>query len=289
MRFHKLLTLSTIVVSTTLVGACAIPQPQFECNTLAPFFAIYTLEQGDPSTHCGGYGGDYLQAQRYLGPQDKVARAALLPYRVGYLTGLGNVDPDDPNGTRESSIGTFQNLLPDDDGVCRIVDFVDGQQNFRPLLNEDGDEVEPSFNVSYKWENVRVVSTAEFPGTLIDGQVTITETDSSGTCTAKYKFYGVHTLSQLTLDVTLCDPEKTTTRDGKEYNPDCDPDADPANDRAVGAGTNAAYEPRCVKLNGTADEASAWLGAQLSPSTDPENPQQGVCTATKTIDELIAK
>lgn len=289
MRFHKILAVVTLLASVSLIGSCAIPQPRFECNTLAPFFAFYTLEEGDPASSCGGFGGDYLQTQRYLAPNSTDARLALLPYRVGYLTGLGNSDPDDPKGARESSIGHFETLLPDDDGVCRLVNVADGRQNFRPLLNEDGDEVEPSFEVTYKWDSVRVLSTAEFPGTLIDGKVTITQTDSSGSCTAKYGFYGVHTSSPATFDIVVCDPLKTTMRDGQEYNPDCDANADPANDRPLGAGTNAAYQPRCIKLAGSADEASSFLRADLSPSTDPDYHQMGICGPTLTIDQLLSR
>lgn len=270
MRFHKLLAISATVVSSVLVGACAIPQPPFECNTLSPFWAFYTLESGDPASACGGKGGDYLNTQRYLAPNGTEARLALLPYGVGINSYYERVDPADPDKAKESAIGKFQTLLPDDRGLCSVVDIADTVQNYPPVLDDMGMEVEPALSLRYAWTDVRVISTAEFPGTLLDGKVTITE-DS---CTATYKVYAVH-------PVVFCDPTETVDRDGKPYNPACDPEPDVDAGRVTGSGMNAAIDPTCIPVTGDVGSAEVYF----------EHPITGVCgpSAANTLDALADK
>ncbi|MGV3625194.1 MAG: hypothetical protein ACO1OB_30555 [Archangium sp.] len=267
MRFHKFLAFSTAVISSTLIGACAIPQPPFECNTLSPFWAFYTLESGDPASSCGSKGGDYLNTQRYLPPNGTEARLALLPYAVGINSYFERTDPADPDKKKESAIGRFQTLLPDDRGICTVVDVADTEQNYPPVVDEMGMETDPALSLRYKWEGVRVISTAEFPGTLLDGKVTITE----DACTASYKVYAVH-------PVVFCDPAETTMKDGKPYNVACDPEPDVAAGRITGSGMNAAIEPTCIPVTGDVSAAEFYFEHSIT----------GVCgpSAAKTLDAL---
>lgn len=267
MRFHKFLAFSTAVISSALIGACAIPQAPLECNTLSPFWAFYTLEEGDPASSCGSKGGDFLNTQRYLAPGASDARLALLPYSVGINSYFERVDPNDPDKKKESAIGRFRELLPDERGICHVVDIADTEQNYPPVLDEDGMEEEPALSLRYKWEDVRVISTAEFTGTLIDGRVTITE----DACTAKYKVYAVH-------PIVFCDPLENETRDGKSYNAACDPEANVDEGRVTGSGMNAAFEPTCIAVTGDVSAAEFYF----------EHAITGVCgpSPAKTFDAL---
>lgn len=267
MRFHKFLAFSTAVISSTLIGSCAIPQAPFECNTLSPFWAFYTLESGDPASSCGSKGGDFLNTQRYLKPGGTDARLALLPYSIGINSYFERVDPADPDKAKESAIGRFREILPDERGVCHLVDIADSEQNYPPVLDDMGMEEEPALSLRYQWEDVRLISTAELPGTVIDGKVTITE----DACVATYKVYAIH-------PIVFCDPTENEMRDGKSYNPACDPEPNVAEGRVTGSGMNAAIEPTCIPVNGDVSAAEFYFETTIT----------GVCgpSAAKTFDAL---
>lgn len=264
MRFHKTLAFSTAFVAGITIASCAIPQPAFECNALPPFWGFYTLESGAGNGACAEIPGDSIAMQRYLPPNGKTARLAILPYRVGALRNVAfdcnvedceertndevvgetvYIDPNDPKLAKESAIGTFENLIPNDNGVCTLVNIDDAVQNFpaksdtyEATLSDGGTVMQtddyPALSLRYKWENVRIISTAQFPGTLFEGKVTITEDG----CTAKYNVYGVH-------PIVDCDTDE-----------DCDPNPNPDAGRLFGSGLSADYSPRCIPYpTGTAD------------------------------------
>ncbi len=203
-----------------------------------------------------------------------MARVALLPYHVAFQAspwGNARIDASDvtnPYWERESSVGEFEALLPDEQDVCRVVNLTPGAYAFEAVTDPDtGAEVLPAYSFKYDWQDVRVLSSAEFPGTLLDARVTITE----DACTARYHVYAVH-------PVVFCATDE-----------DCDPESDPENGRVFGSGMAAGYNPRCLFLEGTADEAGEYFGEQLSPSSDPDHPQVGICfpAADKGFDAIL--
>lgn len=285
MRFHQTFAFSIALVAGLTVASCAIPQPAFECNALPPFWGFYTLEEGSGNGACAELPGDSITMQRYLAPAATEARLAILPYRVGGLRSVVRectvddcasrtgddgkmvyVDPSDPTFKLESAVGVFESLLPNDKGVCALKDISEAVQNYPEVTDsydaglDDGGvvaqtDVYPALSLRYVWDNVRIISTAQFPGTLFEGHVTITEDG----CTAKYKVYGVH-------PIVDCDTDE-----------DCDPNPNPDAGRFVGSGLSADYSPRCIPYPaGTVDEAR-------------HNPKAaGVCgpAADKTFDAL---
>lgn len=287
MRFHKTLAFSTAFVAGLTVASCAIPQAPFECNALPPFWGFYTLEEGAGNGACAEIPGDSIAMQRYLAPTGTEARLAILPYRVGGLRSvlkhcsvedcdsrtndevegdMVHIDPTDPTFKKESAIGVFETLLPNAKGVCTLKDISETEQNYPEVTDTyvaelvDGGsvpqtDVYPALSLRYKWENVRIISTAQFPGTLFEGKVTITE----DACTAKYHVYGIHPIIDCITDE------------------DCDPNPNPDAGRIFGSGLSGDYEPRCIPYpEGTA--------AELKHNPDAE----GVCgpSAAKTFDAL---
>lgn len=280
MRIHKILALGSLAVGAFTIGSCAIPQAPVECNTATPMFAFYTLESGDPASECGAYGGDYIVTQRYLAPGSKDARLGILALNgaLGAPYVEGRETLDDPDFAHESAIGDFKTLNPDDKGICDVVNVADGYETFVAIPGDPGDpdagvdptpEV-PELTVRHKYEGVRVLSTAQIPGTLMDGHVTVTE----DACTAKYSFFAVY-------PVVPCQTDE-----------DCNPVADPANGRVTGSGMNPAYAPRCKFLApGTvAPVFEEFYGVEVSDQADPAD-RYGICFPAddKTIDNLLNK
>ncbi len=278
MKLHNILALGSLTISAITVGSCAIPQAPVECNTAAPMFAFYTLESGDATSSCGSYGGDYFMTQRYLPPGSTDARLGILN-TAGALTSIeGRETTDDPDLTHESAIGHFKTLSPDDTGVCDLVNVTDGYETYALIPADPGDpdagvdptpEV-PETSIRQAYEGVRVLSTAQIPGTLMDGHVTITQDG----CTAKYQFYAVYPVVPCQSDV------------------DCDPNADPANGRVTGSGMNPYYSPRCRFLApGTvAPTFEEFYGIEVSDQA-AEGDRYGICFPAddKTIDALLSK
>lgn len=321
MQNYKTLAFGTAAVMAVFIGSCAIPQPRFECNANTPFFAVYTLTSGSNTSSCGQYGGDLLYPLRYLAPTSTEATMSILPSRhsVNRRAQWGaRTDASDPKSAREAALGQFATLLPDERGVCSLINVADGNSVYeasvyeidpsveapivedgvvvaiqaldedggvlldedghpvqdpvygnlsgQPVVNADGNIEWPALALSEKWENVRILSTAEYPGTLLDADLTITE----NACTATYHVYGVY-------PPVVC-----------ETDADCDPNADTANGRPFGSGMAEGYGPKCMFLDGRADEAS-WLlldyGALSGTAASPAS--LGVCFPTKKFDELL--
>jgi hypothetical protein len=278
MRFHNILALGSLTVGLITIGSCAIPQAPVECNTAAPMFAFYTFESGTAGSTCSNFGGDYFMTQRYLPPNSTDARLGILP-ASGTLTSVeGRETTDDSDLAHEAAIGHFKTLSPDDTGVCDLVNVTDGYETYALIPADPGDpdggvdptpEV-PELSIRHAYEGVRVLSTAQIPGTLMDGHVTITQDG----CTAKYQFYAVY-------PVVTCQSDT-----------DCDPNADPANGRATGSGMNPFYAPHCRFLApGTvAPVFEEFYGVEVSDQADPAD-RVGICFPAddKTIDALLKK
>ena len=85
MRFQRTFAFSTAMVAGAFVGACAIPQPTFECNALAPFWASYEIQSGAGTGTCSELPGDLINMQRYLLPGSMEPTIGIMPRRLGRL------------------------------------------------------------------------------------------------------------------------------------------------------------------------------------------------------------
>lgn len=285
MRFLNKLAVGALGLGALTIGSCAIPQAAVECNTAAPMFAFYTLESGVAGSACAAMGGDVLATQRYLAPGETDPRLGLLPASGALTRAEGRTSSEDPSLAHEAAMGHFKTMNPDERGICDVVNIADGYETYDAIPGDPGDPDAgidptpdvPETTVRHAWENVRVLSTAQIQGTLLDGEVTVTQDG----CTAKYHVYAVN-------PIVLCQSDA-----------DCDPAADPANGRATGSGMNPVYSPRCKFLpaNTTATAAeevmSKYYGADIffADTGDPDNPAYGVCFPAddKTIDALLNK
>lgn len=235
MRFQKTIAFTSALAAGTLIGACNIPQPEFECNALPPFWASYELQTGEGSGTCATLPGDLVNMQRYFPPGAKEATMAVLTRRMGRNRQLihkddgtfARVDPNDPEFKKESAIGKFASILPDNKGVCSFSSATPGEQEYPEVMlrNADGSDggILPALDVTYDWSNVKILSTAQFPGTLFVGDLHLTE----NACDATYKVYGVH-------PIVPCETDE-----------DCNPEPNLAVGRVTGSGMSADYAPKC--------------------------------------------
>ncbi len=268
MRFQRTFAFSTAMVAGAFVGACAIPQPTFECNALAPFWASYEIQSGAGTGTCSELPGDLINMQRYLLPGSMEPTIGIMPRRLGRLRLTTNldgtyayVDPTDPQYAKEAAIGTFSSLLPDKVGVCTMSSIAPTDQNYPAgvitVEGEDGGVAEEPLDalaIKYEWSNMKILSTAQYPGTLFVADLHLKEND----CDATFKVYGIHPLVPCDSDID-CDPS---------------PDTD-GGPRTIGSGMSADYAPRC----------------KLYPDGTPESMKgirdyAGICFPTKGFDEL---
>jgi len=235
MKFQRTIAFTSALAAGTLIGACNVPQPAFECNALPPFWASYELQSGEGSGTCATLPGDVVNMQRYLAPGSNEPTLGILARRMGRNRlpvhgddgSFARVDPTDPDFTKESAIGKFTSLLPDSAGVCGFSSIAPTLQNYPSVMlrDEDGSDagVLPELNVKYEWSNMKILSTAQFPGTLFVADLHLTE----NACDATYKVYGVHPL-------VPCETDE-----------DCNPEPNLAIGRTIGSGMSADYAPKC--------------------------------------------
>lgn len=232
-------TISTAFLAAALAGgllsSCYVAQPNFECQPpVSGYWVNYTVNPADADKGaCAEHTGDVLRVQRYLPPGTKNATIAVLTSAMGTVTrarapvggALFRVDPSDPTHQKETARGPLTTLEADAEGVCKAT-LTAADQDFPAItlpLADGGTVVRPAVRVKYDYQSFRFLNTARFPGSVVNGEVTITEND----CTARYTFDGIWPPHGCDTDV------------------DCDPNADLDAGRSVGSGLSGDYKPVC--------------------------------------------
>jgi hypothetical protein len=137
---------------------------------------------------------------------------------------VARTDPSDPKGAKLNAVGDF----PRDPtaGVCAAAQPLVAQQTFaaQTLRLVDGGTAElPALPVTFAFDEVKVLATAQTPGTVFTAKLEHTE----GTCSRRY-------------DVLAFYPSVACKAD-----PDCDPNTDLDAGRPVGSGINPDFKPVC--------------------------------------------
>ncbi len=250
--------ISRLTAAMFLVGAaggflyaCSAPQPLPECAVTSGnvlfntpnHWATFKLKSG--TGPCSQLRGDQVGLQHYRAPNSKEGTLAIRTHRLGNLyrtRPAAGRDPNDPDGKKINAIGKYP-YLPDGDGICTATDFQPAEQNFAAATLADGGTL-PARSIRYRWSNVRVINTANVPGTVWTAELEYTEdVDGPGPqpeCTATYDVTGVWPMVQCHQD----EDENGNPIPGSE-NAYCDPNPDIDAGRAFGSGINPDFKPKC--------------------------------------------
>lgn len=134
------------------------------------------------------------------------------------------VDPSDGAGAKLNAVGGF--AREPTDGVCAMTAEATAEQSFRPetvTLADGGSLALPALVARVAFSDVKVITTAEVPGTAFTATLTQTE----GACVARYDVVAFYGAVACTTDT------------------DCDPHADLDAGRLLGSGIPPAFQPTC--------------------------------------------
>jgi hypothetical protein len=202
-------TRSVVAVAALLaLPACNLEQPPLGCPVQKPVWAVrYVLKPGQTVTGaCAEKTSERLGMERFDNPQTGTSILAIKPELLAIL------DADAPD-TLPYASGAFPQS-PNEGDFCVAQTFSKAEK----LLPASGGD--PEFYVSYEWSNVKVIATADIPGTQMVGDVTYTEDD----CSANYEAWAV-------FPSVICavggEPSDAQCYDDGRINPDFDVICDP--------------------------------------------------------------
>jgi hypothetical protein len=182
-----------------VIALAGCDQPEPTCSVArGTFAASYTLVEGEGD--CAGLTGELLGVQAYASrtsksdpyPDYRNASIGIEPLALNGLLGgaAGLVEPnaaDKPYG-----LGHFSSPTPDD-GYCKVPSLTTSRVRLPVTPAHDVDECtsapeQPEIDVSYVFENVRVLATAANYGTKLEADLTYTLNG----CVAKYKVAAIY-------------------------------------------------------------------------------------------------
>jgi hypothetical protein len=199
-------------------------------------------------------------------------------------------DPNDPDGLKINSIGKLP-TNPAEDHTCALTDLTVTEQNFqeevfsllpngiaspRGVVDADAGTVTyPALSIKYVWNDVKIVSTGEVPGSLFTATLDYTEDG----CTAQYDVLGVWPITLCHTDLDCHPfplPDATDTEIGIPGR------------RFQGSGLNPAFEDEThpFKCNNSAAvhafTANYGIGGVYGVA------DWGVCEMTKPVSDFTA-
>lgn len=256
------------------VGACAA-QPPSPCPVatsnplfeLPPYYGRLTpMTDGGA---CAQHTYELFGFQKYNPPGTSDVKLAVRAYSIGapYNEELRAL-PADPDGKKLNAFARFAEF-PANDGYCAASDFVPAEANYPEVpakLEEDGGVLEEAIaelKLKHEWKSLRFVNSAQIPGTVFDGEYTLTEDG----CTASYKVFGVW-------PAVRCVPEENFPNG---YNVRCDPFA--MLDGGLPDG-GVPYKLRGNGKPGTTPEPHA-LGSGFNPSFGQSDAGPITCNADR--------
>jgi hypothetical protein len=160
-----------LVLATTLTAACETAQPPIGCPVQSLTWSA-TYKPKGPSA-CPAKAGEQLGIQKFSTPTGDEQ----LSIKPETLVALGERDPEH----LAYSIGALAKEA-DAEGFCSAE--VALAEKRAPAIESEG---LPAKNVAYRWSNVRILSTAQAPGTQMVADLEYTEDG----CTAQYEVWGM--------------------------------------------------------------------------------------------------
>jgi hypothetical protein len=271
MRFYRLSTLRSLRLPALLSWASGIAalascaeQPPPDCRVLSTPYAAKWIEldlQESASGACaaiggGGYDSDpTLGASTYWEPNAKgqpdYARSAIALRTAEFaalIAGAAELGVTDTATDRtQYAFGKFATPTPDAADMCHVPQLSPAHLVLDPLPavpddpeTPDSDEstpAQPAVDIELQWSNVNVYVTAAVLGSQFSAELTDTRRSEGQVCSIHYR---VLALAPAVSCKKLLPDGKTVDRnpDGT-FKPDeslCDPNPDPANQRATGSG-----------------------------------------------------
>lgn len=242
-------------ISALAVWGAACEQPKLDCRVFhGVFIASYTLDTGGPE--CSDLTAEVIGIESYNpANSDKSyvdTSKGLMAIRTNNVTGI--IDEATANGDDSTIIGTpvvnavgdFASVTPDENDSCHVINPMSSEVSINAIPPNMGeDPVDPADDypgfpataMKYEWSNVRVLSSAANPGTLVKADLTYTLNG----CTAKYKMVALSPI----VDCSLYDADGNPT--GEVSDALCDDKADFDLGHPTGSGISQDFAPKCDK------------------------------------------
>ncbi|MFL5343684.1 MAG: hypothetical protein ACJ8AT_02775 [Hyalangium sp.] len=192
-----------------LMTGCNFDQPSAGCivqdASFANWFAKYDLKEGQNiSSDCQAkiIKGETVGVFKFTDPEK--ANSSVLTIRPRGLYSRAARDPGDPY--LQTAVGKLSDTTDAQD-FCSATDFSAAS------VNAGASSSEAATTITYQFENVKVYSAPDAPGTQLSGDLTYTRDN----CTAQYTVRAIW-------PATPCDPESSKPADlcgeGSGINPD---------------------------------------------------------------------
>ena len=259
-------------LTAAVVSGCDQPKPN--CLTAQSPFVVKLDRTGDPVGDCMGFGTASFYDDPHVGfapfyEQDEKGqpdyRKGSVAVRTGELANLVATAEEHgvtaAPGTVLHSFGKFSTEEPDDNNVCTAPKLSETRVVIPPVppspddpATADEDESfagQPAVDVTRRWSNVQVYVTPESFGTQTRADLEdVWRTPTGGTCTLRYKAYGLAPAASCQVldenDEPVKNPDGTFRVDPTL----CSPEADPSKMRYAGSGISPSANFVCDPVIG---------------------------------------
>lgn len=200
MKIRFLALTAVVGVSSGWIASCTVEQPAGACKAShSTNYGIFDLVSATADGGCAQLLGDFIYMSKYNPPGTEDTKLAM---SVEATAGAFLGDPRITDNNTLSATGDYP--FEPTDGFCVAPDMPAITVNVpetpgEPLEDGGPGDPIPAANFSYKFTNVRVVSTPQVPGTQWEADLAYTEDG----CTANYKVTGISPL--VTCNVELDD------------------------------------------------------------------------------------
>lgn len=266
-------TLTWILIGggvSAAAAAVSCDQPKPFCIVTPAPFAV-RLDEVSRDGDCDGLGPDGFNADSVVGiapfyerddkgqPDYHRGAIAMRTSEVGGLVDTAAGYDVESTG-QLYSMGDFRDELPDDNELCHVPKLSATHLELAELpaveddpATEEDDETflgQPAQDITLEWSNVKIVVSAALFGSQVEADLTDTRVSAAGTCTIKYKAFG---LSPAVHCFKSDEDGNPLTNDDGTYEIDealCDPEADPEAGRFSGSGISPLSNTRCDAVTG---------------------------------------
>lgn len=228
-------TVLSLVIATAALLQVGCQQPDVNCTSAhGTFAARFERKSGPADQPCGQLVGDILGMSTYYAPGGvngtpmfaKPSVALRAQYLYAYVYDIV-YDPAtvlearliDKEVGDPDSLGDFSAGVPDDAGFCAVpsmtkvnLDLPEVEEVVAVMddpatmdMDETVDPIAPqaAAKLSYEWDNVKFLVTADAQGTQFSADLKFTQ----DACTATYHVVGVYPVVDCSGDPTVCDSD----------------------------------------------------------------------------------